>query len=89
MQSFPGWLQNRLQQKAPNADRLAMLIAQSGGVSRERLAKAVNLPEETLNDLLKALTATGQVVMLRVNGELRIGRRGEEAVCLYAQRHRG
>ena len=67
--SFSDWLRNRSDQ-APNADRLAMLIAQSGGVSRGRLAKAVNLPEETLNDLLKALTATGQVRMLRVNGEL-------------------
>lgn len=71
MQSFHDWLQNRFQQDAPAAERLATLIAQSGGVSRGRLAKAVNLPEETLNDLLKALVDGGQVVMLRVNGELR------------------
>jgi hypothetical protein len=36
-----------------------------------RIEKALGLPAETLNDLLKALVATGQVTMLRVNGELR------------------
>jgi sulfur carrier protein ThiS len=69
MLSFHDWLQN-CSEEAPAAEKLATLIAQSGGVSRGRLTKAVNLPEETLADLLKALTATRQVTMLRVNGEL-------------------
>ena len=54
----------------PQADCVATLLAQSpGGISRKRLA-AAELPPDRLDDLLKALTATGQVVMLRVNGEL-------------------
>jgi hypothetical protein len=72
MRSFHDWLQNRSDQ-APNAERLAMLIAQAGaaGISRGRIEKAVCLPSETLDDLLKALVVGGQVTMLRVNGELR------------------
>ncbi len=40
-------------------------IARSGaaGVSRERLEKALGIPGETLENLLRALTASGQVVM--------------------------
>lgn len=68
MQSFHNWLRDR-SHEAPAAERLATLIAQSGGVSRGHLAKVVNLPEETLNDLLKGLVATGQVVMLKVGGK--------------------
>jgi hypothetical protein len=70
MQTFYDWLRDR-SNEAPAAERLATLIARSaGGISRRRLAAALGLPSETLNDLLKALTATGQVRMLRVNGEL-------------------
>jgi DNA-binding IclR family transcriptional regulator len=37
-----------------------MLVAQSdAGMSRDDLAKALRLPPETLDDLLRALTATG------------------------------
>ena len=32
------------------------------------LARALRLPPETLDDLLRALTATGQVTMLKVGG---------------------
>jgi predicted transcriptional regulator len=68
--SFHEWLTSA--HEAPEADRLATVIAQAGaaGISRGRIEKVVGLPAETLNDLLKALVATGQVVMLRVNGEL-------------------
>ena len=68
--AFHEWL--RSFQDAPEADRLAMLIAQSGaaGVSLDRLRRVVGLPSEVLSDLLKSLVATGQVRMLRVNGEL-------------------
>jgi hypothetical protein len=66
--TFHDWL--RSAQEAPQAEKLATLIAQSGGISRDGLARALRLPPETLNDLLKALVAGGQVTMLRVNGEL-------------------
>ena len=46
-----------------------MLVARSGaGISRDDLAKALRLPPETLDDLLRALAATGQGVMLKVDG---------------------
>ena len=69
--SFSDWLQNRFQD-AHQADRLAMLIGQAGaaGVSLDRLRRVVGLTPETLQDILKSLTATGQVTMLRINGEL-------------------
>jgi hypothetical protein len=68
--SFSDWLRNR-PEDAPQADRLSLLIAQAGeGISLDRLRRLCGLPGETLDDLLKALTATGQVRMLRVNGEL-------------------
>lgn len=35
----------------------------------DRLRRLVQLSPETLNDLLKALVAAGQVAMLKVNGE--------------------
>jgi Tfp pilus assembly protein FimT len=59
MLSFHDWL--RRAQEAPEADRLAMLIAQAGaaGISRGRIERALGLPSETLDDLLKALVATG------------------------------
>jgi DNA-binding IclR family transcriptional regulator len=66
--SFREWLRNRTRE-APAAELLPMLVAQSGaGISRDGLARALRLPPETLDDLLRALTATGQVVMLTANG---------------------
>ena len=45
-----------------------MLISQSAaGISTDDLARALRLPPETLDDLLRALMATGQVRMLKVN----------------------
>ena len=60
-------------QEAPQADRLATVIAQagSGGISHDRLRRVVGLSRETLQDILKALTATGQVAVVQVNGEVR------------------
>jgi len=64
--SYREWLRNRARE-APAAGILPMLIARSGaGVSRDDLARALRLPPETLDDLLRALAATGQVVMLKV-----------------------
>ena len=70
--SFHEWLRNR-PDEAPDAGRLALLIAQSGaaGISHDGLRKFVRLQPETLDDLLKALVATGQVAVFKVNGELR------------------
>lgn len=64
--SFHEWLGSRAQE-APAAENLPTLIARSGaGMSRDDLARALRLPPETLDDLLRALTATGQVRMLKV-----------------------
>jgi hypothetical protein len=68
MQSFHDWLGNR-DQDAVAAERLATLVARSGaGASRDDLARTLRLPPPILDDLLRALTATGQVVMLKVGG---------------------
>ncbi len=64
---FHEWLRNRARE-APAAGILPMLVARSGaGISRDDLARALRLPPETLDDLLRALAATGQVVMLKAN----------------------
>jgi lambda repressor-like predicted transcriptional regulator len=51
---------------------VATLIASAGsaGVSLDRLRRVVGLQPETLADVLKVLVATGQVVVLKVNGQL-------------------
>ena len=68
MQSFHDWLGNR-DREAAAAERLATLVARSGaGISRDDLARTLRLPPQILDDLLRALTATGQVVMLKVGG---------------------
>jgi len=68
--SFRTWLE-QCPDEVPAADDLAFLIAQSpAGISRDDLAKAVRLPPQTLEDLLRALLTTGQVVAVKVNGQL-------------------
>ncbi len=68
VQPFHDWLGNR-DQDAVAAERLATLVARSAAaVSRDRLARTLGLPPEILDELLRALTATGQVVMLKVGG---------------------
>lgn len=49
-----------------------MLVAQSGaaGISRDDLARALGISPETVQEILGALVATGQVTVLRVNGQL-------------------
>ncbi len=70
MQSFHDWL--RSAEDAPEADRLAMLVAQAGaaGISLDRLRRLVQISPETLADLLKVLVAGGQVTMLKVGGKM-------------------
>jgi hypothetical protein len=41
-----------------------------GGISLDRLRILCGLPPEVLPDILRALTATGQLKMLKVNGQL-------------------
>jgi hypothetical protein len=66
--SFHEWLERRARE-ASAAEMLATLVARSAaGMSRDDLARALRLPPETLDDLLRALAATGQVVMLNVGG---------------------
>jgi hypothetical protein len=72
---FHEWLGTRAQEapdEAPATENLATLIAQSGaaGISIDHLRTLVPLSPETLQDLLKALVATGQVVVLKVNGQM-------------------
>ena len=56
-------------EEAPAAEMLATLVARSAaGMSWDDLARALRLPPETLDDLLRALAATGQVTMLKVGG---------------------
>ena len=67
--SFPEWLEHRVQE-VPDATTLALVIARSGGVSRDDLHKVVRISPETLDELLKALVSAGQVTLLKVNGQI-------------------
>jgi hypothetical protein len=69
--SFHEWLGNR-PEEVPDATRLALVIARSGaaGISLDSLRRVVRLSPETLQDLLRALTAAGQVEVLKVNGKM-------------------
>ena len=52
--------------------RLALVIARSGaaGISRHDLAKVLRLSPDTLENLLRAMVVAGQVVMLKVDGQI-------------------
>jgi hypothetical protein len=69
--SFHDWLANR-SQEPHQADNLAKLIARVGaaGISLDRLRTLVPLSPEILQEIIKSLTATGQVVVLKVNGQI-------------------
>ena len=69
--SFHEWLRNR-PEEVPDAMQLALVIARSGaaGMSREGLARALRVPGEILEDLLRGLIASGQVVVLKRDGQL-------------------
>ena len=69
--SFPQWLENR-PPEVPDIGSLVLTIAQSGtaGVSLDRLCDVIGSSPETLKSMLQALVVSGQVVMVRVNGEL-------------------
>ncbi len=67
MQSFRQWLEHVADD--PAAD-VATLIALAGtvGVSLECLRKVVRLSPESLDEVLKGLLASKQVVLLKVDG---------------------
>ncbi|MGO9115280.1 MAG: hypothetical protein ACLP9L_39205 [Thermoguttaceae bacterium] len=67
--SFAEWLKNRLEE-VPDATTLALVIARSGGVSRDDLGRVVRISPETLDELLRALVSAGQVRMLKVDGQI-------------------
>lgn len=69
MQTFLKWLEHVADDPSA-ADTVATMIAQAGavGVSLDCLRKVVRLSPETLNDVLKGLLASKQVVLLKVNG---------------------
>ncbi len=69
--SFHDWLDHRLEEVPDDASG-ALAIARSGtaGVSREGLAAALGVPEETVEPLLRAMVVAGQVVMLQANGQI-------------------
>jgi hypothetical protein len=69
VQSFHEWLGNRDGDVPAAAERLATLVAQAAAsMSRDDIAGALRLPPRILDDLLRALVTTGQVVMLKVGG---------------------
>ena len=69
MQSFRQWLEH-LSDDPSAANNLATLIAQAGavGVSLDRLRKVVRLSPESLDEVLKGLLDSRQVMLLKVNG---------------------
>jgi DNA-binding IclR family transcriptional regulator len=70
--SFHEWLARR-PDEAPAAENVATLIARSGttGISRDDLARALRVPPETLEDLLRALVTAGQVAASKAGRERR------------------
>jgi len=72
MLPFRLWLEEHRPHQVPDAAALALLIVRSGAaeVSREDLRRLAGIPPDILDDLLQGLMASGQVVMLRRNGQL-------------------
>lgn len=71
MHSFHDWLATR-SQEPPQADRLATVITSAGaaGASLADLRRLLNLSSETLQDVLRGLVASGQVEVVKVNGQM-------------------
>jgi predicted transcriptional regulator len=69
MRTFLKWLEHVADDPSA-ADTVATMIAQAGavGVSVECMRKVVRLSPETLDEVLKGLLASKQVVLLKVNG---------------------
>jgi hypothetical protein len=68
--SFTQWLEHR-PPEVPDIGSLALVIAQSGmaGASRDALPRLIRISPEALENLLRALAAAGQVMVVKVGGE--------------------
>ena len=67
--AFRAWLEQRVEE-VPDSGRLALVIADAaGGISLDRLRRVAGIRPEVLDDLLRALLVSGQIVALKVNGE--------------------
>ena len=67
--SFHDWLEHRVEE-VPDSGNLVMIISQSGaGISLDRLRSVVGIRPEVLDDLLRALMVSGQIVALKVGGQ--------------------
>ena len=68
--SFHEWLKTR---EVPDATTLALTIARAGaaGISGDDLSRLLRVSSETLEDLLAALMAAGQVVVVSIGGQRR------------------
>jgi hypothetical protein len=69
MRSFWRWLEHVADDPSATAD-VATLIAQAGavGISVRCLRKVVRLSPGSLDEVLKGLLASRQVVLLKING---------------------
>jgi hypothetical protein len=70
--SFHEWLvREHRPEEVPDATTLALLIARAGaaGISGDDLRRLVPISSETLENLLAALMAAGQVVVSLRNGQ--------------------
>jgi hypothetical protein len=69
MRTFLKWLEHVADDPSA-ADTVATMIAQAGavGISVQCLRKVVRLTPESLDEVLKGLLASRQVVLLKVNG---------------------
>ena len=72
MNSFQNWLEHRLS-TIPDATSLGLVINQAGprGIARDELLRRTGVSPDVLETVLKGLLAAGQVVMVKVGGELR------------------
>jgi hypothetical protein len=72
MPPFHEWLEHRLEE-VRDATTLTLVIARSGaaGVSRDDLRAVLQVSPETVEDLLRAVLASGQVAAMQVNGQRR------------------
>jgi hypothetical protein len=69
MRTFLKWLEHVADDPSA-ADTVATMIARAGavGISVQCLRKVVRLTPESLDEVLKGLLASRQVVLLKVNG---------------------
>ena len=75
---FRSWLEEHEKKRAdeimPEADKILPVVigAGPGGITRQKLGKAIQLPWELLNDLLNALVASGQISLIPYGDEIAI-----------------